>query len=121
MTGRASRTALLLAVLALLASCGTTTTPPEGRSTTTPTSGAAPVHDPRSAQQRTLAVLGQVYDQLQAPDKPPLAEQKAPGAEAACTLEESDPATAWTEIVFLPVNSPGDQAARARELSLIHI
>ena len=113
-----SRTALTLAastlaVLALLAGCGTTTTPPEGR--TTSTSSAAPGHDVRSAQERTLSILEQVYDQLQTPDKPPLAEQKAPGAEAVCTLQEPDPATAWTEIVFLPVDSPGEQAGRARD------
>lgn len=113
-TRRASRSALALAVLALLASCGTPTTPPEGRTTMAPTSSAGQDHDPRSAQERTLAILEQVYDQLQAPDKPPLTEQKAPGAEAVCTLEESDPATAWTEIVFLPVDSPADQAGRAR-------
>lgn len=118
MTPRGTRTALTLAVatlLALLAGCGTTTTSPEGRTTMAPTSSATPGPDARSAQERTLAILEQVYDQLQVADRPPLAEQKAPGAEAACTLEEQDPATAWTEIVFLPVDSPGEQAGRARE------
>ncbi|WP_131103245.1 hypothetical protein [Ornithinimicrobium sufpigmenti] len=105
----------LLALLALLAGCGTTPTSPEGRTTMVPTSSATPGPDARSAQERTLAILEQVYDQLQVADKPPLAEQKAPGAEAVCTLQEPDPATAWTEIVFLPVDSPGEQAGRARE------
>ncbi|QFG67423.1 hypothetical protein [Ornithinimicrobium pratense] len=116
MTTRAtSRTALTLAVLALLASCGTTATPPGGPTTMEPTSSAAPGNDARAAQHRTLAILEQVYDQLQAPDTPPLAEQAAPGAEAVCTLDESDPAMAWTEMVFLTVDSPATQARLARE------
>lgn len=105
---------LALAVLVLLAGCGQSTASPEARTTTAATSGPPRGEDARSKQQRTLAILEQLYDQLGADDVPPLAEQKAPGAEAVCTLKELDPDVAWTEIVFVPVDSPSTEADRVR-------
>lgn len=72
------------------------------------------VGDASSMQERTLQIMEQAYAQLETPDKPPLETQKAPGEEAVCSLDTTDPTVAWTEIVFLPVESPEEDAARAR-------
>ena len=73
------------------------------------------VGDASSMQERTLQIMEQAYAQLETPDKPPLETQKAPGEEAVCSLDTTDPTVAWTEIVFLPVDSPKTQADRVRE------
>jgi hypothetical protein len=110
----APRAALLLSALALMAGCGSAPAPSEGRPTMTTTPAASPAGDARSYQARTLEILGQVYAQLGTQDKPPLEDQKAPGGEAVCGLDETDPTQAWVERVYLPVDSPEDEGARAR-------
>lgn len=98
--------------LVLVTGCGPAVSDPTNSQTATTT--GTPADSGAAQRERTLEILEEVYAQLEASDKPPLEDQKTPGEEAICSLDESDPTTAWTEIVFLPVESPEEDAARAR-------